>query len=82
MVKVSGQCGHMHTFCCCTISMIPCTLYHIAHEYQSIPVQNQKAIEKGLLYMLFGRLQDELEAVLEHRVMVTAFTYKKITLFH
>ena len=32
--------------------------------------------------MLFGRLQDELEAVLEHRVMVTAFTYKKITLFH
>ena len=44
--------------------------------------RNQKAIEKGLLYMLFGRLQDELEAVLEHRVMVTAFTYKKITLFH
>ena len=39
--------------------------------------RNQKAIEKGLLYMPFGRLRDELEAVLEHRVMVAAFTYKK-----
>ncbi len=43
--------------------------------------RNQKAIEKGLLYMLFGRLQDELEAALEHRVMVTAFTYKKSLYF-
>ena len=38
--------------------------------------RNQKAIEKGLLYMPFGRLLDELEAVLEHRVTVTAFPYK------